>query len=180
MKQLQTIAKYIRLTCAIVFAITCLCGCVNLADTESVMNRYSVPDKEERKRNMLTYQNKTEMDTNDIANEIEYALEKYTNWDNLFLSDDFKAKFKNRKNIIGNTSKIENISCYSGKQYGLGDVVVVTVDYRKGLFEDETEATSTEFYYEYKIDSNNEIDDLILKDKKNIYTFNGEVVEDGP
>ena len=52
---------------------------VGLAIFNYVMNKYSVPSKEERKKNMLAYQEKTEMDANDIADEISYALEKYTN-----------------------------------------------------------------------------------------------------
>lgn len=147
---------------------------VGLAIFNYVMNKYSVPSKEERKKNMLAYQEKTEMDANDIADEISYALEKYTNWDNLFLSEKFKSKFKNKKGIIGNTWNIENIDCHSAKPYGMGDVIVITVNYRNGFFNDETDAVSTEFYYEYGLDANNEIDDLILKDKRNIYTFNGD------
>ena len=34
------------------------------------------------------------MDKFDVANEVEWALAKYTNWDNLFLSENFKKNIR--------------------------------------------------------------------------------------
>ncbi len=82
----------------------------------------------------MVFQGKDKMDSQDAADEIRYALEKHAGWDKLFLSDNFKGRFKNRKSILGNIRNVENIDCYSGDQYGLGDVVVITVDYRTPLF----------------------------------------------
>ena len=142
-----------------------------------VMNYYSVPSKEVRISNMMRFQEKNCMDENDVANEIGFALEKYTNWDNLFLSEHFKEKYKNRNAIVDDTSRIDSISCYSDKNYGLDNIIVINVKYKKGLFQDETEAKTTKYYYQYELDMNGEIDDLILIDRENVYTFDGEPID---
>ena len=71
-----------------------------------VMNYYSVPSKEVRISNMMRFQEKNCMDENDVANEIGFALEKYTNWDNLFLSEHFKEKYKNTISLLRSTRNI--------------------------------------------------------------------------
>ena len=52
--------------------------------------KFSVPPKEERLRNMMYYSDIEGFREEDVDHEITLALSRYTNWDNLFLSDRFK------------------------------------------------------------------------------------------
>ncbi len=141
-----------------------------------VICKMSVPPKSERLYNMMAYSGKEKMDQSEVADELCIALSKYTNWDNLFLSNNFKTKFKNRKSIIDDARNISTIC--SWPEYDLGDdVVLVRAEKNSGLFDtDESDDITTEYYFKYILDDAGEIDDLILLEKRDVYTMSGDPV----
>lgn len=142
-----------------------------------LLDRYSVPYKKERIKNLVLSTGTDKMSESGIANELLIALSKHTNWDNLFLSDNFKKKYRSRKNILDDTGSISNIS--SGLAWRDGDpVVIIYAQKRTHLFDtDESDNITTEYFFKYVLNDDGEIDDLILLEKRDIYTMSGETVE---
>lgn len=135
------------------------------------INKYSVPNKEERINDMIIYKGNSLLTGEDIANEISIMLNKYTNWDNLFISENFKKKFKNKKDIIENINEYSSFSVAT--DYFDENVVILYGNRKKPIFDnDESDDITTEFYFKYKI-NNNEIDDLILIKQNETYTIDG-------
>jgi hypothetical protein len=168
--------KIITITAALFLA-----GCSALFLINYLLNRYSIPDKEERVHNLRVYSgitDLTQLDAADISNDIDAALQRYTNWDNLFLSEHFKKKYKNRNNILDDVGSIANI--HSGLDYENGDyVVIIFADKKHSIFDtDESDDITTEYYFKYVLNDAGEIDDLILLRKQDVYTINGEPVDD--
>ena len=107
---------------------------------------------------------------------LSLAIEGYTDWDKLELSDKFKTKFKNKNCIIENHNEYEKFDFGSntemllrGKKnvwiYGdKWDNVINTLKYG--------EPVSTEFIFEYELDENNLLDDVKLIRKKDVYSLN--------
>ena len=145
-----------------------------------LLNRYSIPDKEERLYNLRVYSginDLNELDSSDIANDIHAALEKYTNWDNLFLSENFKKKYKNRRNILDDVDNISAIHSGLDHEFG-GDSIVILAEKKHGIFDtDESDNITTEYHFRYVLNKSGEIDDLVLLKKQDIYTMSGEPVD---
>ena len=144
-----------------------------------LLNKYSVPPKEERLNNLeecLGIDDLTELPDSYIANDIEAALSKYSNWDNLFLSENFKKKYKNRKSILENAERIARVT--SGISYISGDpVVIIFAENKCSIFDtDESDNITTEYYFKYLLNEKGEIDDLLLLEKRDVYTINGKPV----
>ena len=135
---------------------------------------FGTPSKEECIRNMVVFEGKDHFEEDDVPGEIDAALRPFANWNHLFLSENFKSKFRNRGSIIENPWNIEKVWCFRDSKNR--DVIVINAEHRKSIFQDETEAITTEYQYRYLLDQNGEIDDLILISKQDIYTFNGELV----
>ncbi|MBO4374743.1 MAG: hypothetical protein J5829_06520 [Lachnospiraceae bacterium] len=164
---------------AIVVSILLMLG-VAVIICNYLLNKYSVPDKEQRLRNLkATYgtEDIKGIDRSIIAGDIKAALSKYTNWDNLFLSEHFKEKYKNRKNIIDDVNNIRDIRSGLTLEYG-DDVVIIFAEKKSGIFDtDESDDITTEYYFRYVLNEAGEIDDLILLKKQDVYTINGEPVD---
>ena len=145
-----------------------------------LLNKYSIPTKEERLNNLKVNYGITDLNDVDqslIAGDICAALSKYTNWDNLFLSEGFKKKYKNRRNVLEDVNNIANI--HSGLDYENGEyIVIIFADKKHGIFDtDESDDITTEYYFKYVRNEAGEIDDLILVKKQDVYTINGEPVD---
>lgn len=145
-----------------------------------LLNKYSIPTKEKRLSNLKVSCGITDlndMDQSLIAGDICAALSKYTNWDNLFLSENFKKKYKNRRNILDDVNNIANI--HSGLEYENGEyIVIIFAEKKHGLFDmDESDDITTEYHFRYILNDSGEIDDLILLKKQDVYTINGEPVD---
>lgn len=145
-----------------------------------ILNKYSLPEKETRLYNLRVYMGITdlkEMDDSLIASDISAALSKYTNWDNLFLSEHFKEKYKNRKNILDDVRHIAKVS--SGIIYQDGEpVVLIFAEKKTPLFNlDESDDITTMYYFKYVLNEEGEIDDLILLKKQDVYTIDGTPVD---
>ena len=171
--------KYIR---ALIFAAALfLLGIIFMYGRNYLLNRYSVPLKQDRLSNLKAEYGITdlnEIDPSLIAGDIDAALSNYTNWDNLFLSEHFKEKFKNRKNILDDADNIASISSGLDAEYG-NDVVIIFAEKKSGIFDmDESDDITTEYYFRYVLNEAGEIDDLILLKKRDTYTINGEPVDE--
>ena len=140
------------------------------------INKYSVEDKEIRRQQLIATAGSDELTEDVVSHEICIALAKYTNWDNLFLSDNFKNKYKDRSNIIDDVREIEAVNCYP--DYSEENVVVVLVEKKHKIFDrDESDDITTEYHFRYTINDKNEIDDLELLEEFDTYTIDGERVE---
>ncbi len=146
-----------------------------------ILNKYSIPSKEERFYNLRVYSgitDLTQLDASDISHDIHAALSKYTNWDNLFLSENFKEKYKNRRNILDDVNNIADI--HSGLDYENGEyIVIIFAEKTAPLFDtDESDNVTTMYYFKYVLNEAGEIDDLILLKKQDVYTINGEPIDE--
>ena len=126
-----------------------------------VIYRYGIIDIETRKFNMII------SGTESINPEIEllHALEWYGNWDKLFLTDNFKRKFGNRKNIM-NIDNLENHSAFLETSYIDGEILIgICGDVKKNIFEildPNFTNVSRDYYFRYKVDDNGYLDDVEL------------------
>lgn len=122
--------------------------------------------KEERLYNLSFYCDDYKNYKVDVAGEISAALEHKKWWHRLFISDNFKNKYKNPKRIISNVNQYESFygeECYD---YENKNVIIIYGDKKDPLIEKrDYEPIMTEFYFEYFMDDNNEIDDIKLLKK---------------
>ena len=112
--------------------------------------------------------------------ELEGALVWFNNWDDLFLSNNFKNKFKNRRGIIENIDDYDNISGFYSYDNGV-KYLAIYADKKKtflDFFNQDYDDISTEFYFDYKIDDKGWLDDVDLIKKIDIYTSTGLPVEE--
>lgn len=124
---------------------------------------FYIPDKQSRLENLIDdYGSKRNYLNNNAEGEIEAAITPSVNWDNLFLSENFKNKFKNRNGIIDDLSSVENISTGKPSEYLGANVISITILHKKPIFGD---AFDIEYIFRYMLDNNDDIDDLVLLDK---------------
>ena len=126
-----------------------------------VVGRYGGYDIATRKQNMLL----SGVDKPDVCNEICYLLEKYNNWNNLFLTDKFKTRFKNRQDVINDINDYKDIT--GGYDYDEFNrkVVVIFATKKKNIveiFNIQDEDITTEFYFDFETNQDGWIDDLTL------------------
>ena len=146
-----------------------------------ILNKFCIPNKEDRLNNLRVGYGITELtqlDESDISSELQAALSKYTNWDNLFLSDNFKTKYKSRKDILEDVKHISAVRGGITYKYG-SNAIVIYAEKKPGFFDtDKSDDITTEYYFRYILNDEGEIDDLILLEKRDVYTINGEPVND--
>ena len=133
--------------------------------------------KEERLANMgITYDELKE-DFYDIGNEISFAIKHNDAWNRLFLSDNFKKKYKNGRGILPNKRDFCWIDGTTIKKDGKKLIIIVT-DKKEPLFDfDDSDAITTEFYFDYVLDEHNEIDDIILVETIDTDAMTGRPIE---
>ena len=116
-------------------------------------------------------------DVNDvgIVEIMDLVLYDKTLWNKLPLSENFKQKFKLPKSIIKKYDNYNHIS--SGKSYDFekNNVVSIYCAERENIISMITgKNISTEYYFEYIIDKNNQLDDLILLKEVDIDSMTAE------
>ena len=137
--------------------------------------RNRVPSKNERINNMMIYRGSTNITDEDIMNDIESVLSKYSNWDNLFLSDQFKAKYKNRNDFIDDAWKISKIS--SGIDETKDSQIIIYAEHKVPFWDgDESDNIATRYVFKYYRNAEGQLDDLELVDKRDVYIINGEPI----
>ena len=127
-----------------------------------IVIKYGTLDIETRKFNMLI----SGSVGIDPEMELLQALQWYRNWDHLFLTDNFKNKFKKRQNILHDVDKLGNMSLVEGYEFDSEkEIIGISGFKRKTVFEmlnpDYIEIYST-YYFRYKVDDNGYLDDVEL------------------
>ena len=135
--------------------------------------KFGGTDIETRKFNMLI----SGMKEINPDSELPYALQWYGNWDNMFLTENFKKKFKNRKGILKNVNSLENISGYIDYEYKFGETLIGISGFkRKNLLEmldpDYIEIDKV-YYFRYKVDENGYLDDVELVGQQDFDALTG-------
>ena len=129
--------------------------------------------------NELAIKNKDDKDAAGLI--LVLAIEGYEDWDKLKLSDNFKKKFRNGKNIISNVDEYQHLSSGYDIEFGWHkkNTVWIIGDKYDNIFNTLKygDAVSTEFYFEYQVDDNNLLDDIKLIRKKDVFSINGERVD---
>ena len=138
-----------------------------------LLNEHSVAPKSERKQNLIDLYGTDRLTDDRIGHEISLAFQKYTNWDNLFLSENFKKKYKNRKSFLDDVWSIEDV--YSGIDRIHGENSIAIYAQRKSsIFDtDESDDITTEYCFRYVLNDEGEVEDLILIEKRDVYTIDG-------
>ena len=122
---------------------------VRMQEKERYKHTYIYELAQKISSNELTVKNVDDLETYTI---IDLVLSENELWDKLPLSDNFKRKYKKSENIIDVycTERDSLTSFMTGK------------------------SISTEYIFEYKIDSNNQLDDLILLKEVDIDSMTAE------
>lgn len=127
-----------------------------------VLYKYGGTDIETRKFNMLISGLKTIYPEGELA----YALQWYGNWDNIFLTENFKKKYKNRKGILLDVNKYENICGFMEYDYIPGEKLIgISLDKKINIIETvdpDFVAITRDYYFRYKVDDNGYLDDIEL------------------
>ena len=123
--------------------------------------KYGGTNLETQKFNMLLYG----IEKPDPAEELISALQWFNNWDNLFLSDNFKNKYKNRKNIINDIDRASLLG--GGRDYSYEDkyvAVVRALNKRsiKDILTNNHETITDEYYFECFTNGDGYLDDIKL------------------
>ncbi len=159
----------------IIMAVIIVVGIVIKCSVDHFTFNNRAPDKNERINNMLIYRGSTEITDSDIVNDIESVLSGCAKWDNLFLSEQFKSKYKSRSDFIEKPWKISNI--WSGADDTKENEVIIYAGHRVPFWDnDESDNIATRYVFKYYRNNKGELDDLELIDKKDVYVIDGEPV----
>lgn len=140
-------------------------------------NKTGIPSKEVRRENLLISTGTTELSISDVAHELLVALSPYSDWDDLFLSEHFKEKYGSRQSIIEDMESIANMSSAVSLEYGDSAIAIYAEKKIDSAKMDESEGITTEYIFRYYLDADGEIEDIILINKQDFYTIDGEPVE---
>lgn len=101
-------------------------------------------------------------DLTGISTTLILVIEGYTDWNNLCLSDNFRKKYKTWKDLIDVKDIYEHISP-GGANIENENEVMLFADVKSPIFENGNyEHLCYEYYYKYKLNDNNELDDVKL------------------
>ena len=117
----------------------------------------------------------------DPFNEFDAALSKYEKWDNLFVTNNFKQKFKNYRGIINDIDNYQHL--LGGYDYEEFDKKVIYISAEKkktflDFFNSNYDDISTEFYFDYKVDDKGWLDDVTLLKRVDVLSITGEPVSE--
>ena len=118
-------------------------------------------DLETRKFNMALY--KSGMPN--PADELVYALQWYCNWDNVFMTDHFKEKYKNRRQIIPNINKYSRISGGWDHELESNNIAYIHALNKRNIIQiitGDRKTITDEYYFECFVDENGYLDDIKL------------------
>lgn len=103
----------------------------------------------------------------DFVKIIKVTAEKNGNWDELPLSKAFKKKYNAENGILGKDDNYTYLSSDSYDSNKIEHIVVLNVDHN---YKQE------QYYIHYKVNDQNELDDVEIVDKKLLYDENGNEV----
>ena len=154
-----TLAKVVLIVVILVFAIQQMYG--------YFLREYGWPTRDEYIYKWKVYNGFDKEYVLDADMELTHALHKYTNWDRLFLSDHFKEKYKNRKGIIPEINKYEDIVNLGGEEVdGYGKVSIIYLTKKPKLFQNKDDVTEDWYYVICIKNDKNELDDLYFIKKE--------------
>lgn len=128
-----------------------------------------------RDRNNVSYENEINGITPDKI--LEETLTGFYTWNQLLLTEKFKNKFKNRRNILSEIDSIEYL--YAGnKKNDNEDVIFVRANEKQNIFEEYFCLPITvECYFKYKMDGG-KLDDLELIKKRYVETSSNDLIKE--
>lgn len=115
------------------------------------------------------------LDDMDIYDHIDILLSDKSVWDKIALSNHFKEKFHNPNDIIRNIGKYESIDIGSSYEYLNKKTVCIMCTERENILYPITgKNVTTEYIFEYKINEENLLDDLVLLKETDIDSMTSE------
>ena len=108
---------------------------------------------------------------------LDLVLSEPNLWNKLALTDRFKKEFKSPKGIIERIDKYTNISLGIAPEYNKNNVIVVAATERKPIISLFNKKIETDYYFEYILDANNQLDDLILLKEVDIDSMTAETYD---
>ena len=172
MKKLKVLKIIIAIVMLIVICVNVYNVIVRMQEKERYKHTYIYELAQKISSNELIVKN---VDDLGIYTIIDLVLSENELWDKLPLSDNFKRKYKKSENIIKKYSSYEYISVGTVKESDKENIIDVYCTERDGLTSFMTgKSISTEYIFEYKIDSNNQLDDLILLKEVDIDSMTAE------
>ena len=105
---------------------------------------------------------------------VDLVLSEQALWDKLALTNNFKEKFNNPKGIIKKIDKYTNISVGVASEYNKNSVIVVAATEKDSIIPLSNKNIETDYYFEYILDVNNQLDDLILLKEVDIDSMTAE------
>ena len=132
-------------------------------------------DIEKSYKIQITKENTKKIKLTDL---ILLAIENKVLFDDLALTENFKMKYKKGSDIILGIKNIENLRAGNGLYDGK-NVVIIFADRKESIIDiiKKNEPITTEFHFEYKLNDEGLLDDLILVDSYDTYSINGEKIE---
>lgn len=110
-----------------------------------------------------------------IYSQVGVLLSDKSVWNKLALSNHFKEKFHNPNDIIRNIGKYESIDIGSSYEYLNKKTVCIMCTERENILYPITgKNVTTEYIFEYKINEENLLDDLILLKETDIDSMTSE------
>lgn len=172
MKKLKVLKIIIAIVMLIVICVNVYNAIVRMQEKERYKHTYIYELAQKISSNELTVKSVDDLETYTI---IDLVLSENELWDKLPLSDNFKRKYKKSENIIKKYSSYEYISVGTVKESDKENTIDVYCTERDSLTSFMTgKSISTEYIFEYKIDSNNQLDDLILLKEVDIDSMTAE------
>ena len=110
-----------------------------------------------------------------IADSIAFLFYDDAIWEKLPLSSNFKNKYEKRLDLINNINEYDNFFARRDSENN-NRIILLGIKKANILDAFNEYETSTEFYFEYILDENNEIDDLKLIKKNEINSTTGEII----
>lgn len=168
-KRLFKILKVLTIVGIMLIAIISIC--------KFVIIKYGTMNLNERKFNMIVSK------SNSINPEAEFfhALQWYSNWDNLFLTNHFKEKFKNCKNLASNINDINFASSFRDNNYLDGKLLIGVYGNKKKSILDVLNPDYIDidrsYYFDYKVDENGYLDDVELVGHQDFDAETGFLIE---
>ena len=108
---------------------------------------------------------------------IDLVLSEQTLWDKLALTSSFKEKFNSPKEIIEKIDKYKNISVGVASEYNKSNVIVVAATEKESIISLFNKNIETDYYFEYILDDDNQLGDLILLKEVDIDSMTAETYD---
>lgn len=171
--------KLFKVLCVIAVIIVICVSSINyivrLKEKEGYKHTYIWETIEKLENNELEIKDINTIGVIDVFSILFYDK---TLWDKLPLSENFKNKYRDPKSIIKKYNKYIHVSVGTPDDYDNENVIFVyTIEREDIKYFITGKSVSTIYYFEYKLDDKNLIDDLILLKEVDIDSMTAETYE---